>query len=81
MKTSTKILALLAVSLAITSVPTNVRAADYPSKPLNVIITGNAGGGMDTMVRTLQPYLEKIMGISLVPMNVYSGSRMLIWTC
>jgi len=52
---------------------------DYPSKPMTVIITGNPGGGMDTMVRTFQPYLEKLMGISLVPTNVYAGSVWLGW--
>lgn len=58
---------------------TTASASSYPSQPLTVIITGNAGGGMDTMVRTLQPYLEKLMGISLVPTNVYSGSVWLGW--
>lgn len=46
--------ALLAGSSAI--------AADYPSKPIKVIVGYSAGGGTDVMARTAAPFIEKYLG-------------------
>ncbi|WP_299090642.1 hypothetical protein [uncultured Metabacillus sp.] len=42
---------------------------DYPTKPISVIVSYDAGGGTDTTARTLTPFLEKELG---VPVNVTS---------
>jgi tripartite-type tricarboxylate transporter receptor subunit TctC len=37
-------------------------AADYPTKPIEVIVGFAPGGGTDVMARTVAPYLEKYLG-------------------
>ena len=37
-------------------------AADYPEKPIEVIVGFNAGGGTDVMARTVAPFIEKYLG-------------------
>jgi tripartite-type tricarboxylate transporter receptor subunit TctC len=37
-------------------------AADYPTKPIEVIVGFAPGGGTDVMARTVGPYLEKYLG-------------------
>lgn len=36
--------------------------ADYPEKPIEVIVGFSAGGGTDVMARTVAPFLEKYLG-------------------
>lgn len=36
-------------------------AADYPSKPINVVVGYSAGGGTDVMARTIASYLERYL--------------------
>lgn len=40
-------------------------AAEYPEKPITLIVPFKAGGGTDTSMRTLQPALEKNLGVKL----------------
>lgn len=51
-------------------------AADYPSKPIEVIVGFEAGGGTDVMARTVAPFIEKYLGngASLVIKNVPGAS-------
>lgn len=42
----------------------------YPSKAVQVIITANAGGGVDITERIAGQYIEEELGQSLVPVNV-----------
>lgn len=37
-------------------------AAEYPSKPIKVIVGYSAGGGTDVMARTTVPFIEKYLG-------------------
>lgn len=37
-------------------------AADYPSKPIEIIVGFAPGGGTDVMARTVGPFLEKYLG-------------------
>lgn len=50
-----------------------VAAADFPSKPITFIVPYSAGGSSDTLVRGMQPYLEKAMNGTIVPKNVTGG--------
>jgi len=64
----------LLVALAITvGLSVTATAADYPSKPITFVVPYSAGGSSDTLVRGMQPYLEKAMGATLVPKNITGG--------
>ncbi|WP_323765711.1 tripartite tricarboxylate transporter substrate binding protein [Marinovum sp.] len=45
------------------------QAQQYPSEPVRVTVPFGAGGGTDTLVRTLQPYVEAALGGDLVVLN------------
>ena len=51
-------------------------AAEYPEKPIQVIVGFSAGGGTDVMARTVAPFLEKYLGsgASIVVKNVPGAS-------
>jgi tripartite-type tricarboxylate transporter receptor subunit TctC len=50
--------------------------ADYPEKPIEVIVGYSAGGGTDVMARTAAPFVEKYLGegASLVVKNMPGAS-------
>ncbi|WP_257350352.1 tripartite tricarboxylate transporter substrate binding protein [Pseudalkalibacillus decolorationis] len=52
----------------------------FPNKPINVIVAYDAGGGTDTTARTLQPYLEKELGVPVNVINKPGGSGWVGWT-
>lgn len=51
-------------------------AAEYPEKPIEVIVGFSAGGGTDVMARTVAPFIEKYLGegASIVVKNVPGAS-------
>lgn len=51
-------------------------AAEYPEKPIQVIVGFSAGGGTDVMARTVGPFLEKHLGggASIVVKNMPGAS-------
>lgn len=40
-------------------------AADFPKKPIKLIVTAAAGGGEDTEARAIAPFVEKYLGVQL----------------
>ena len=54
-------------------------AASWPNQPITIVVSTNAGGGFDTMARSLAPALSKELG---VPVNVLDkpGGAMLLGT-
>ena len=44
--------------------------AEYPEKPINVIVAWGAGGATDVVTRALQPTLAEQLGADLVIRNV-----------
>jgi tripartite-type tricarboxylate transporter receptor subunit TctC len=56
-----KLLKFSAVA-AMTIMTAGTAMADYPSKPIEVIVGFSAGGGTDVMARTVAPFLEKYLG-------------------
>lgn len=50
--------------------------AEYPEKPIEVIVGYSAGGGTDVMARTVAPFIEKYLGegASIVVKNVPGAS-------
>lgn len=65
-----RLLSLAALAAALL-VPQAVRAEDYPSRPITVVIPLGAGGSHDLHARGITPILSKILGqpviVSLVP--------------
>nr|WP_321445613.1 tripartite tricarboxylate transporter substrate binding protein [uncultured Cohaesibacter sp.] len=51
-------------------------SAEYPDKPIKVIVGYSAGGGTDVMARTVTPFLEKYLGegTSIVVKNMPGAS-------
>ncbi|WP_408010212.1 tripartite tricarboxylate transporter substrate binding protein [Pseudalkalibacillus sp. A8] len=52
----------------------------FPNKPINIIVAYDAGGGTDTTARSLQPYLEKELGVPVNIINKPGGSGWVGWT-
>ena len=58
---------LSALVLAATMVP--LHAADYPVKPITIVVGYSAGGGVDTMARTVAEKLPALLGQPVVVEN------------
>ncbi|MGA0564381.1 tripartite tricarboxylate transporter substrate binding protein [Ancylobacter sp. VNQ12] len=59
----------LAVAGGVIAMPSVLRAATYPSRPINVIVPFATGGYNDRLSRAFAPYLEKELGQPLVIVN------------
>ena len=58
------------------AVGTGAALAEYPEKPIEVIVGYSAGGGTDVMARTTMPFIEKYLGngASIVVKNMPGAS-------
>lgn len=65
-----KTLFLSAVALSLSAAPV---LAEYPERPIEVIVPAPAGGGTDTSMRKLATILEEELGTSLAIINVAGG--------
>ena len=60
----------LAVLCSVTAIATAApAAAEYPEKPITMIVAYSPGGGTDTAARTIAKYVEKHLGQRLVVEN------------
>lgn len=59
----------LAVAGGMVAMPSILRAATYPSRPINVIVPFATGGYNDRLSRAFMPYLEQELGQPLVIVN------------
>ncbi|WP_146591853.1 Bug family tripartite tricarboxylate transporter substrate binding protein [Puniceibacterium confluentis] len=57
--TKTAAVTMALASLVLATSPTEGAAQGYPEKPITWIVPDGAGGGLDTIVRTIYPYVEK----------------------
>lgn len=67
-----KCIAVFAVIIALTGFALSA-SAGYPEKPITFVVPYSAGGSSDTLVRGMQPFLEKAMGATIVPKNITGG--------
>jgi tripartite-type tricarboxylate transporter receptor subunit TctC len=75
MPATSRIATLLAGAAAITMLAAPARAAeDYPSRPIELIVTFGPGGGADLMGRQMAQLLEPILGVSIPVSNVAGAS-------
>ena len=68
-----KFVTTLIASAAIAGLAFSASAASYPEKPITFVVPYSAGGSSDTLVRGMQPFLEKAMGATIVPKNITGG--------
>ena len=54
---------------ALTCVPIAASAADYPSKPVTIVVGYSAGGGVDVMARILSEKLPAVLGQPVIVEN------------
>ena len=66
MRNSLKRFALMAVAVALATAA-GAQAAEYPRKPINVLIGFAPGGGSDVMLSMVRPHLEKLFKTTMVP--------------
>jgi len=64
-----KTLKICAAVAAATLVATPVFGADFPTKPIKLIVTAGAGGGEDTEARAIAPFVEKHLKSQIVIEN------------
>jgi len=70
-------LPLIAAGLALAA---PAKAADYPSKPVRLIIPYAPGGGSDSIMRPTAMYLEKYLGEKIPVVNVAGAGGSIGWT-
>jgi len=71
-----KYLSLIAAALLLTAVQANAQqssAGNYPDKPVKIIVSTSAGGGVDTVARLVADRLSKILGQPFVIENRGGG--------
>ena len=66
MKKLTILAAVLVMALAFTAGPV---LAEYPDKPVKLIVPWKAGGGTDALFRVVAHYAAKYLGESVVIVN------------
>ena len=52
-------------------------AQDYPNRPIRIVVPTQPGAAQDIIVRLLQPYLEKSLGVPIVVDNRAGASTMI----
>ncbi len=57
---------LVAVFLGICAVPASVAAAEYPDRPVRLVVPFPAGGGADTLARIVMPRVAEALGMPIV---------------
>jgi tripartite-type tricarboxylate transporter receptor subunit TctC len=67
---------LVCVAAAFAALASGVRAQDWPSRPMTMVVPFAAGGPMDTLARILQPTLGETLGQPIIIENVPGGGGM-----
>lgn len=57
----------------------NDKQAQYPSKPIDLIISWPAGGGSDLATRALAKEAEKYLGKPITPINIAGSNGAMAW--
>jgi putative tricarboxylic transport membrane protein len=75
-RTAMQLLNTVCVGSALALSSTVIHAQQkFPSRTIEVVVPAGAGGGMDTMMRVMQPLLEKELGVSVRITNVPGGAH------
>ncbi|MBF0277162.1 MAG: tripartite tricarboxylate transporter substrate binding protein [SAR324 cluster bacterium] len=68
----------VALMIAINGV--NVLAADFPNKPVQMVVPFKAGGGADRTIRLFAPFLSKELGVPVNVINIAGGGGWVAWS-
>jgi len=55
-------------------------AADYPTKPIKIMVPFNPGGSSDGAARAMLPYLKKQLGVDVVIVNINGAGGAVGWS-
>ncbi|MBK5927366.1 tripartite tricarboxylate transporter substrate binding protein [Rhodobaculum claviforme] len=67
--------ALLAAGTAVAAtLAAGTALAEFPQRPLNIVVPFNAGGGTDLLMRAFAPHFEEALGGSVFVSNMAGGS-------
>src|SRR5207302_5306647 len=61
---------IICIALVLFAAPFDVRAQDYPSRPITVVVPFPAGGPSDVVARIVTEQMGKILGQSMIIENV-----------
>jgi tripartite-type tricarboxylate transporter receptor subunit TctC len=61
---------IMVVTFAIVFLVGTASAENFPNKPIRMILTHGAGGSVDKAGRTIAPYLQKYLGVNVIPENM-----------
>ncbi|MGD9364337.1 MAG: tripartite tricarboxylate transporter substrate binding protein [Desulfobacteraceae bacterium] len=73
----TSLIYTLLSTVMIAAVSVVPAAAEYPSKPINVVVGWGAGGGVDTFTRIVGKYAPKYLGQRFVVTNKKGGAGLI----
>lgn len=63
------------------AIPSRAASADFPAgRPISMVLHASAGGGFDTGVRALQPFVETTLGTRLVVVNQPGSAGLVMLT-
>lgn len=65
---------LAAGTAAATVLAATAALADFPQRPLNIVVPFNAGGGTDLLMRAFAPHFEEALGGSVFVSNMDGGA-------
>ena len=76
-KTLSALLVLVMMLTLVLGIVNTASAADYPSKPIQIVCPVKAGGDTDRNTRQLAIALGKVLGVNVVTVNVNGGATVL----
>jgi tripartite-type tricarboxylate transporter receptor subunit TctC len=87
-KSVSKFLVIVAAICLLTATPTMGAAADYPRKPVSMIVTYAAGGGTDVIFRAASSVIHQYWGQPLIVVNkpgaggtsINTGANLSLWS-
>ncbi|MBT5941652.1 MAG: tripartite tricarboxylate transporter substrate binding protein [Rhodospirillaceae bacterium] len=69
----------LAIVISISMQPSDSKAAEYPNKPIKLVVPWKVGGGTDRTARIFAPYLSKALGVPVNIINIAGGGGWVAW--
>jgi tripartite-type tricarboxylate transporter receptor subunit TctC len=69
----------IAFGTLVSLTPTISSAANYPSKPIKLVVPWKVGGGTDRSARIFAPFLSKALGVPVNIINISGGGGWVAW--
>ncbi len=72
-----KIIAAVVTALTLTAATTATHAADWPARPINLVVPFQAGGGADTYARAIAATAREVLGVPVAVVNRPGGGGLI----